>query len=189
MSTNFDAAITQSHLTNPRSAESSEELESYRAIVFTIAQHQLALPVSAVDKIVRAEVLENSQMGDTKLVHLNGQTIPVVDLHPFLVNFRAGQNQTNSADASQEQFFILARTKSNNLSALLVDEPPNLMELTLNYTYMLPPSHQQTIQSIATHVTVLRHQHANLTILLLDLEKAIAASGYTRNGKYLGMGV
>jgi hypothetical protein len=51
---------------------------------------------------------------------------------------------------------------------------------------MLPPSDQQTIQSIATHVTVLRHQHINLTILLLDLEKAKAISGHTRNAKYLG---
>lgn len=155
--------------------------ETCRAIVFKIAGHLLALPVQSVFRVISTSFLTSSNVGGTKLVHLDNKTLPILNLHQLLAHIKPSNSVvTNSLSLNQQQFLLLAHSQPGKLSAIVVDEPPTLREISLTNTYLLPHSYQANIEKIATHVAVIPDKNANTTILLLDLEKATIKSGFAQ---------
>ena len=157
--------------------------ETCKAIIITIAGHLLAIPVSTVFKIIRSSLYKSSNLGTNKLVHLEEQTLPIIDLRNFLSKIEPSNNLQHHAPASsdREEFLVLAKSNRGNLSALVVDEPPTLMDLPLQNTYLLPPNEQRNINNIASHIAVVPFGQSNITIYLLDIEQALTATGFTHS--------
>ncbi len=155
----------------------SSKTETIKAIVFNIAGHLLALPVSAVFKVIRSSMFICSDLGNRKLIHVEEQALPILDLHQFLTRVQPHRQDDykNQFLSTREQFLVLTHLRKGNLTAIPVDEPPSLIELPLGSIYILPQSYKEKINSIANHVVVCPYENSTLNIMLLDLQQAIAS--------------
>lgn len=156
------------------------EVESCKAIVMKIAGHLLAIPVSTVFKIIRSSLTYSSNLGSSTILHLDEKTFPTIDLHDILIQIKPSNNLGDRSQSLSEddKIFVLARSTNGNLSAIIVDEPPTLMDLPLQNTYLLPSNELNKINNIASHVAVVPFQRSNLTIFLLDIQQALIAIGF-----------
>lgn len=148
--------------------------ETCQAIVFTIAGQLLALPLPAVLRVLNSAVLNSNS--DNRLVYVDQQPIPLVDLRPSL---RRLNDASVKAIASKPQpFLLLAALQSTRPIAIPIDEAPNLMTLPHATMQALPRTYRQQISNLASHVAVIEQQKQQkpLTILLLDLHQLIPAS-------------
>ncbi|MDJ0718274.1 MAG: hypothetical protein QNJ54_29285 [Prochloraceae cyanobacterium] len=154
--------------------------EICKAIVFEIAGHLLALPVSAVFKVIRSSIVFCTTLGNRKLVHVEDTAFPILDLHHFLSQVRPDRYDEYKKQflSTQEQFLVLARLYRTNLCAIPVDDPPSLMKLPLSSTYMLPPSYREKIGDLASHVTIVPYQDSTISVMLLDLQQALATNDF-----------
>ena len=164
----------------------SLEVENYKAIVMKIAGHLLAIPVNTVFKIIRSSLTYSSNLGSSRILHLEEKTFPIVDLHDLLIQIKPTNNLGDRSQSLSEddKIFVLARSTKGNLSAIIVDEPPTLMNLPLQNTYLLPSNELNKINNIASHVAVVPFQRSNLTIFLLDIQQALVAIGFS-NGHFI----
>ena len=162
------------------------EVENCKVIVMKIAGHLLAIPVSTVFKIIRSSLGYSSNLGSNKIVHLEEETFPIIDLHNLLIQIKPSNNLEDRSQSLSEddRFFVLARSTKGSLSAIIVDEPPTLMNLPLQNTYLLPSNESNKINNIASHVAVVPFQQSNLTIFLLDIQQALIAIGFS-NGHFI----
>ncbi|MGF1486981.1 MAG: chemotaxis protein CheW [Prochloraceae cyanobacterium] len=161
------------------SLKANSATETTKAIVFDIAGHLLALPVSAVFKVIRSSMAICSDLGNRKLVHLEEQALPILDLHQFLARVQPHRQDDyqNQFLSTQEQFLVLTHFRKGNLSAIPVDEPPSLIELPLSSIYTLPKSYKEKISNLANHVAVCPYENSTINIMLLDLQQAVASIG------------
>ncbi len=166
-------------MTSISSLKSNSKTETTKAIVFDIAGHLLALPVSAVFKVIRSSMVICSDLGNRKLVHIEEQALPILDLHQFLARVQPHRQDEyqNQFLSTQEKFLILTHLRKGNLLAMPVDEPPSLIELPLSSIYTLPLSYKEKISNLANHVAVCPYETSTISIMLLDLQQAIAAIG------------
>lgn len=171
------------HASLTSTTNKSGKTETCKAIIITIAGHLLAIPVSTVFKIVRSSLYKSSNLGSNKIVHLDEQTLPIIDLGNLLDEIEPSNNLEHDALASSdpEEFLVLAKSNHGNLSAVVVDEPPTLMDLPLQNTYLLPPNEQRKLNNIASHIAVVPFGQSNITIFLLDIEQALAATGFSNS--------
>ena len=109
------------------------EVESCKVIVMKIAGHLLAIPVSTVFKIIRSSLTHSSNLGSNTILHLEEKTFPIVDLHALLNQIKPSNNLGDRSQSlsEDEKIFVLARSTKGNLSAIIVDKPPILMDLPL----------------------------------------------------------
>ncbi len=161
------------------------EAEVCKAIIITISGHLLAIPVSTVYKVIRSSLdCSTDRIGTNqfKLVNLDEQVLPIIDLHDILSKVKPSNNleYTFQSLSNEEKFFVLAKSNQGGISAIVVDTPPTLMDLPLNNTYLLPSYEQNNISHIASHIVVVPFQQSNLTILLLDIQQALDAVGFYR---------
>lgn len=159
---------------------STVNTETCKAITINIAGHLLALPVTAVFKVIRSSFVYSSNLGENKLIHIEEQTLPLIDLHPLLVTVKPNNEPEDSytLTSEAEKFLVLARSDTSKLVAIIVDEPPSLMDLPLSQIYALPPSQQQNIGNIASHIAIVPHQTSHLTVMLLDIQQALMTTGF-----------
>lgn len=171
------------HHASLTSTTNTNETETCKAIIITIAGHLLAIPVSTVFKIIRSSPYRTSNLGTNQLVHLEEQTLPIIDLRNFLSKIEPSNSLQYQAPTSSnhEEFLVLAKSNRGNLSALVVDEPPTLIDLPLQNTYLLPPNEQRNLNHIASHIAVVPFGRSNITIYLLDIEQALTATGFTHS--------
>lgn len=160
-----------------------EEIEICKAIVMIIAGHLLAIPVNTVFKIIRSSLYNSSNVGTNQLVHLEEQTLPIINLHGLLAHIKPSNNLEHQSRSlsDDEKFLVLAKSNQENLSAIIVDEPPTLMDLPLENTYLLPSNEQSNINNIASHIAVVPFGQSNITIFLLDIEQALIATGFSNS--------
>lgn len=168
---------------NAATSVTSKPTETCKAIIMTIAGHLLAIPVSTVFKIIRSSLCNSSNVGTNKLVHLEEQTLPIINLHDLLANIKPSNNLEHQSQSlsTNEKFLVLAKSNQGNLSAIVVDEPPTLMDLPLENTYLLPSNEQSNIKNIASHIAVVPFERSNITIFLLDIEQASIATGFSNS--------
>ena len=162
-------------------SDNSQNTETCKAIVINIAGHLLALPVSAVFKVIRSSFVYSSNLGENRLIHIEEQTLPLIDLYPLLEEVKPS-NDSNFFDltSEEEKFLVLAKSEAGKLVAIVVDEPPSLMDLPLSQIYTLPPSQQQSLGNIASHIAIVPHQNAHLTVMLLDIQQALTTTGFSQ---------
>ena len=147
--------------------------ESCRAVVFTTAEHYLALPLTAVVKVIPATALEQVSSVQSSLIYLDGQPITLLNLQSCLSV--VAPNQATARSSTDVGPFLLIASNQEQLFAISTHQVPTLMDLPLVTIRALPQSYRQSIQNIAVHVAVLTHQVETQTILLLDLQQAMKA--------------
>lgn len=165
------------------SIDNAPTVETCKSVVFKVARHLLAIPVTAVFKVIRSSSIYSSNLGENKLIHLEERTLPLIDLHPLLSAVKPDNDLQDAFDSEgeTETFLVLAKSSYGNLVAIVVDEPPVLMDLSLSQIYALPAFQQQNIGSVASHVAIVPYKHHHLSVLLLDLQQASVATGFDRN--------
>ncbi len=144
-----------------------DEFKVEKFIVFKIADYLLGLPIGNVLKVVNCFSTENSRLKTMGIVQLGHHMIRIVDFYQPLVS-------GNLPPLPNEQsFLVITRDSQGELCGILVDEPPNLVELPLDMIRSPPKSDRQSsIFQMITHAAVLSQQEATTTIFLLDMNQA-----------------
>jgi chemotaxis signal transduction protein len=151
-------------LTSPSSLESSDiSQDSVRMITFTIADHLLALPMNAVIKVVSCPPQIAKSSNSIELFHFGNYSITVLNLHSHFSN----------TAVSSDKFLIVTQQKQQELYALLVDTPPDLVNFPVTTIRQLPELYQQGYAlRIASCVVVLPQDEGVSSIFVIDMEKA-----------------
>jgi len=141
-------------------------------MVFTIAGHLLALPVTAIHRVMASPTLLNINSSGLSLVNLNGFNITVLDMHSWLSTVKpTGFHFFKSKPENKGQFLIVAYSQQGMLNGILVDEPPTLIELPLSAIRAFPKNYRQaTPLGIASHIAVVTRELSTLTIFLLNID-------------------
>jgi chemotaxis signal transduction protein len=143
-------------------ASSDVSQDSVRMITFTIADHFLALPMNAIVKVVSCPPKVAKSGHSIELFHFGNYSITVLNLH---------QHFAYSA-AAEDQFLVVAKQKNQELYALLVDTPPDLVDFPASTIRQLPESYRQGhALRIANCVVVLPQNEGINSIFVIDLEK------------------
>ncbi len=140
-----------------------------RVILFSIHQIQLALPISVVLKVISCPPVTPSAQEGLGLIDLGDQTITVVSLFHRL----CPQDQPHTL---QRRFVILTQTQMGEICGLLVDTPPNLLEIPLDKVRPLPSTYRQTdpLGMVSSHVAVLPQEDQEpLQIFLLGMGQSV----------------
>ncbi|HAA32264.1 MAG TPA: hypothetical protein DCE56_36875 [Cyanobacteria bacterium UBA8553] len=102
------------------------------------------------------------------VVQLGQHMIKVLDLH--LPQLGAGDL---TELMGHQSFLVITRDRQGELCGILVDEPPNLLELPLEMMQSLPTSnhHSQPLFEMVSHVAVVSQGEVKTTIFLLDTKR------------------
>jgi chemotaxis protein histidine kinase CheA len=145
-------------------ASSALSQDSVRVITFTIANHQLALPMNAIAKVVNCPPQIAKSASNIELFHFGNHSITVLNLH----------NHFKQPTTTEGKFLVVTKQKKQELYALLVDTPPDLMDVSISAIRQLPESYRQRhSMSIASCVVVLPQVEDVTSIFVIDMEKAI----------------
>ncbi|MCA1994666.1 MAG: chemotaxis protein CheW [Coleofasciculus sp. S288] len=144
-------------------------------IIFQIGDYLLALPMSDVLRVINCPPMVSGGLGSMGIVQLGHHTIRVLDLHQKLgIRQRLAPTEGLPQVSDDRRFLAIARSPQGELCGILVDEPPNLMELPLEMIRSLPSSSSQSgILDIASHVVVLSQDDLTTTIFLLDVRRVL----------------
>ncbi|MBW4633718.1 MAG: chemotaxis protein CheW [Iphinoe sp. HA4291-MV1] len=142
------------------------ESQLNKFLVFKIADHLLALPISDVLRVVNLSPVNSKRLPTMGLVQIGKYTIKVLDLHQQL----GSDTFSHSSDPS---FLVVAHDSQGELYGILVDEPPDIVELLPETIRSLPKStnHSKPIIEIVSHVAVLSQKEDIKTIFLLNLKR------------------
>ncbi len=143
-------------------------------IVFRIADYLLGLPIGDVLKIVHCSAVTNRGLRTMGFVQIGRHMLRVLDLHeqlgakPYLAP-TGGSPQL----LKDQPFLVITRGREGELCGILVDEPPNLVELSLEMIQSLPPSDDYGKGGLAfmSHAAVVTHEQVTTTIFLLDVKR------------------
>lgn len=143
-----------------------QSLESCKAVVFTIANHRLALPISAILKVVHCSPALSDSIHNKELILFDNQPLTLIDLYPLLTQTSA------TMQARSPLGCLLIAQAHQELYAISVDQPPILQELALADIQPLPTAYSKAIDHIASHFALVNQHDAPHKILLLDLYQA-----------------
>ncbi|MBD2461383.1 chemotaxis protein CheW [Oscillatoria sp. FACHB-1407] len=139
--------------------------ESCKAIVFAIANQLLALPLSAIVKVIYCSVELSHSIHNQELILFDHQPLTVLNLHSWLASTAMAQGR------SPIRCLIIAQAYQD-LYAIPVDRPPTLQELPLADIQPLPVAYSKAIAQMADHFALVNQQDVTHKILLLDLHQA-----------------
>ncbi len=143
--------------------------KSVKVIVFTIAGYKLALPMEAVLRVVNCPKEIGDRDQQVELIHLGQMAITVLNLHTHLSLKQAQPTLT-------KEHFLVAAKAGNELCAIRVDSPPDLVELDATTIRQLPdPYRQGHPLNIASRVAVLPQGKATMAIFILDMKRVMDA--------------
>lgn len=144
----------------------NNELNKY--IVFKICGCLMALPMDNVLKVINTPPTKRgwNAMG---LIQIRNYTIRIIDLHQQLMA------EEGSTLANEQSFLVITRPLSEELCGIVVDEPPNLMELDSNMIHRLPQSNRQL--PMVSHAAIIPEGETITTIFMLDLQELLHPVG------------
>ncbi|HTL89228.1 MAG TPA: chemotaxis protein CheW [Leptolyngbya sp.] len=153
------------------------EKKLVRLVVFSIAGYRLGLPLGSILRVVNCPDELRSQSSEClELLQLGQHTISVLNLRS-----RLGQGQTQPRTISTESDFLVVAKVGEQLCAIRVDAPPDMIEVEETAIRQLPDAYRQGHPlSIASQVAVLPQGKATLAIFLLDLKQVLARLGVNR---------
>jgi chemotaxis signal transduction protein len=151
-------------LTAPSPLPSSEvSQDAVRMITFTIADQLLALPMNAIVKVVGCPPKVAKSSSSIELFHFGNYSITVLNLHQHFAY----------PSTPEDKFLVVTKQKHQELYALLVDTPPDLMDFPVSTIRQLPESYRHGhALSIASCVVVLPQVEGVASIFVVDVEKA-----------------
>lgn len=143
-----------------------DNLNSEKFIVFRIGDCLMALPISDVLKVVNCPVGDNSGLRSMGLLQLGRHTIRVFDWREEL----GAKSLSDFGD--RKSFLLITRTSIGELYGIVVDEPPNLVELPLDLMRNIPQSENRAgVFNLVRYAAVVSYQEMTTTIFLLDLTR------------------
>lgn len=134
--------------------------DSQKYIVFKISDCLMSLPMDNVLKVLNTPFNESGwdAMG---LLQIGNYTIRIVDLHQQL-------NPDYDVDATHSQsFLVITNPIEGDLFGIVVDEPPNLIELNPDLIRKLPKYNRRL--PMVSHAAILQENEKKTTIFMLDL--------------------
>jgi purine-binding chemotaxis protein CheW len=148
-----------------------DESKEDKFIVFKIADYLLGLPISDVLKVVNYSPTENGKLRTMGVVQIGRHMVKVLDFHQELSSGGLAQLP------GEQPFLLITRDREGELCGILVDEPPNLVELPLEMIQSLPKSdHQSSIFQMVSHAAVISQQEITTTIFLLDMKRTLSTA-------------
>jgi purine-binding chemotaxis protein CheW len=134
--------------------------DTQKYIVFKISDSLMSLPMDNVLKVLNTPSNESgwNAMG---LLQIGDYTIRIVDLHEQL-NPNYDANSTNL-----QSFLVITNPIEGDLFGIIVDEPPNLIELNPDLIRKLPKYNRRL--PMVSHAAVLQENEQKTTIFMLDL--------------------
>ena len=157
---------TVSQLTQP--ASPVKPAATLRVVTFAIADYRLALPMSSVLRVVNCPPQFSQGAGKIEFVHLGQHSIMVLNLHQRLTLRR------REPCLNQGQFLIVTPAVRQELCAIRVDRPPDVLDLPTQFMRQLPDAYRQGHPlSIASHVAVLPEEPDAASIFILDMPRTV----------------
>ncbi|UBF27943.1 hypothetical protein K9N68_08615 [Kovacikia minuta CCNUW1] len=153
----------------PQLPQQQTEPPSCQAIVFQIAGRWLALPHTALLRVVHQPTLNRTGHTD-QLVYLGKQPLSIVDLRPLLTAGSRGKLGAQPQSIVTEPPFLIIAAVETTPIGIPVDQPPVLLELPLAAAKALPPAYYNAIGGISSHVVAVPQLGA---VLLLNLSIVI----------------
>ncbi len=147
-----------------------------RLVVFPIAGYRLGLPLDSILRVVNCPDELRSQTSERiELLPLGQHTISVLNLRSQL-SLAPGQPQPRIIP-TESNFLVVAKV-GEELCAIRVDAPPDLIEVDATTIRQLPaPYRQGHPLSIASQVVVLPQGKATLAIFLLEFKRVLTILG------------
>lgn len=140
-----------------------------KLIVFKIADYFLALPLTAVLKVINYPPANNGDIKAPGIIQIGRHAIALWDLHQILAD--SDRPQTIGI----RPFLLIAQVLPGELCAIPVEEPPNLVELPKHSLRTLPQSfHHHQLRHLVSHVAVISEAEKTFTIFLVDLNEALS---------------
>lgn len=162
--------------TLPMSAalNSNPSVEPCKAAILRVADHWLALPVTALLKVTSATTLPNTEILAGQLSLWDDRPLVGLDLHQLLACLNTPAADEPPQEMNPHPYVVIAWSQTGDRCAIPVDTLPILLDLPLAQAQLLPPHYRQTIKNIARYMVVLPHQGSVVTVLLLDLQQALS---------------
>ncbi|MEC4818980.1 MAG: chemotaxis protein CheW [Scytonema sp. PMC 1069.18] len=150
----------------------NEEFNSDKFIVFKVANHLLALPIHQVIKVVNRSEIKINKFTTMGLIQIGRHMIKLLDLHQQL------NTESLSHASNPQSFLVITYDAQRELCGVLVDEPPDLMELPPEIVQPLPKSDNYSKFAIemVSHVAVLTQKNLTQTIFLLNFQHTTVIS-------------
>ena len=104
-----------------------------------------------------------------------------------LLDFHQSLRSGHLTDLPGEQsFLVITRDGEGELCGILVDEPPNLMELPQQTLQSIPQSHHQSsLSQMVSHAAVVSAKEGTITIFLLDMKRTVSNAIQNNNLLFL----
>jgi chemotaxis signal transduction protein len=134
-----------------------------QVIVFNAVGHQLALPAAIILKVMNYPA--DRQTSHLGVLYIGQAAVKVLNLR---------SQQPEVMDASPpERFLIILQSRPGELCGIGVDQPPDLLDLSLSSLQPLPATHQTSyLLKMATHVARINQDGEVSTLFLLDPSRA-----------------
>ena len=139
----------------------------------------MALLINDVLKVINCSSIANKEILTLGLFHIGCHTIRVLDLHHYLneeiQNPISLQIDNLSQPKITESFILIVSNLDRQLCGILVDQPPDLLELPCEMMRSLPKSARQatTLLDLVSHAAVVSREGVTKTIFLLDVEQVL----------------
>lgn len=147
--------------------QTEEQTQCVKMVVFAIAGYRLGLPMESVLRVVNCPPELRDSQAVLELVNLGSHTISVLNLHARL-SLQQGRPAQSSGN------FLIVAKAGEELCAIRVDAPPDLLELEPSMIRQLPaPYRQGHPLHIANQVAVLPQGKATLAIFLLEMKRVL----------------
>lgn len=148
--------------------------ETIRLVIFSIAGCRLGLPLDSILRVVNTpEELRSQSSEILEILPLGQSIVSVLNLRSQL-SLAQGQSQPRTTEGD---FLVVAKVEEE-LCAIRVDAPPDIIEVEAATIRQLPaPYRQGHPLSIASQVVVLPQGRATLAIFLLELKRVLAMLG------------
>ena len=136
-------------------------------IVFKVKDYFLALPIGDVLKVVNCPPISSSALRPMGVVQLGRHTIRVLNLHE-----RSSVGGLPELPNNQS-FLVITRDHEAELWGIVVNAPPNLLELPLEMMQSLPKSNGngKLLLDIVSHAAVVSQDEGTMTVFLLDVTR------------------
>lgn len=156
----------------------STDTDTQKVILFNLDRYWLALPVTAVLKVVNFPSHFRAALHQMGVVHLgdaqNSLNSPAREIALFNLDRYLGDRP----HLTKGHFLMVARLSDRQLAGIPIDEPPSLLPVPSSAIRPLATAHRHNpLLNLVSHVAVLPAEQGTIEVFLLDLDKMAASLG------------
>jgi|GEM_PF-1512218 len=138
-------------------------------ITFKVSTYLLALPIDSVFRVITCPSDLGQTLQEAKLAQMGDRTVMLLNLRafldPLLGHVHSGEHR---------HFLIITQGLEGELYGILVDAPPNLLNIPETSIQPVPQSfHQIGFPAWVSQIAILKQKNESTTILMLDIYQAV----------------